>query len=70
MKVIGQFKGQINSIAELRQLWIEGGNNYDKVFRILSHHYLRRGCFERTFNSRVQNYRVHLKYRKVLLEGL
>jgi hypothetical protein len=68
MSVFDSFKGRIHSISELRTLWTPEGNPYHKAFRILSSNYLRKRCLERTFNSRVENFNLHLKYRQRLLE--
>lgn len=46
-------KGKINSISELRSLWIESENKYAKIFRIASNLYLKRYSLEHIFNSRV-----------------
>lgn len=70
MRVFDQHKGHIHSISELRSLWTADGNPFNKAFRMLSCEYLRRHCLERTFNSRVENYCIHLKYRQRLIEGL
>jgi hypothetical protein len=70
MRVYEQFKGRIHSISEMRSLWIPEGNPYHQAFRILSSQYLRHHYLERTFNSRVENYSVHMKYRQRLLDGL
>ena len=67
MKVLNNLKGHIHSISELRSLWTPEGNLYHQAFRILSCNYLRKYCLERTFNSRVENFLVHLKYRQRLL---
>ena len=68
MSVFDSFKGRIHSISELRALWTPEGNPCHKAFRILSSNYLRKRCLERTFNSRVENFNLHLKYRQRLLE--
>ena len=70
MKILNSLKGKIHSISELRSLWIPGGNPFPEAFRMFSCEYLRKYCLERTFNSRVENYSVHLKYRERLLQGL
>ena len=62
-------RGRVHSIAELRGLWTRE-DEFGVAFRVLSNEYLRRHCLERTFNSRVENYGVHLKYRQRLLVGV
>lgn len=64
-----QLKGSIHSISKLRALWVEP-NPFCRAFRILSFEYLRKHYLQKTFNSRIHNYTVHLKYRKRLLEAL
>lgn len=70
MQVYNAHKGRIHSISDLRSLWTDEGNAFHKAFRILSCQYLRKHCLSRTFNSRVENYFIHLKYRHRLLDGL
>ena len=70
MVAVEQARGRIHSIKELRSLWSEDGHPFNKAFRVLSHQYLREHCMAKTFNSRIENYGVHLKYRQRLLEGL
>ena len=66
---VERHKGHIHSIAELRELWTQQ-DAVGKAFRILSQQYLRKHCLAKTFNSRIENYNLHLKYRQRLLEGL
>lgn len=47
----------------LRELWSE---KYGQVMRVISEHFLRKHCFHYIFNSRVQDFRSALKYRKRL----
>ena len=63
-------KGKVHSISELRALWTPEGNIYHQAFRMFSGEYLRKYCLARTFNSRVENFMIHLKYRDRLLVGL
>jgi len=70
MKMINGLKGRVHSISELRALWTPEGNIYHQAFRMFSCEYLRKYCLQRTFNSRVENFTIHLKYRERLLEGL
>lgn len=70
MRVFEQQKGHVHSISELRALWTAEGNPFHQAFRMLSCEYLRKHCLQRTFNSRVENYSIHLKYRQRLLDGL
>lgn len=70
MKTVNHLKTRIHSISELRNLWIPEGSIYHQAFRIISCDYLRKYCLERTFNSRVENFSIHLKYRQRLLEGI
>jgi hypothetical protein len=49
-----KFKNNINTIAELRSLWLEEkGNIYAKTIRIISIEYLRKYALTHIFNSRV-----------------
>ncbi len=37
---------------------------------MLSYEYLQKHCLAKTFNSRIENYSIHLKYRERLLDGI
>lgn len=70
MKQTMVLKGKINSISELRSLWIESDNKYAKAFRIISNLYLKRYSLHHIFNSRVQDFSKHLKYRNKMAQVL
>jgi hypothetical protein len=53
----------MGSIAALRGLWMEDGNKFAKVFRILSKQYLRKHSLSYIFNSRISCLLKHMKYR-------
>ena len=61
-----------NSIQTLRKMWgSENMNNKGrKCIRILSYIFMRKYSLSYIFNSKVKNYRTHLKYRKKLIEGI
>ncbi len=63
-KVFQQFRGKIYTIRELKLLWLNEGNIFDTAFRIISSEYLRKHSLNHVFNSRVINYKTHIKYRK------
>ena len=69
-KVFQRFRGKIYTIIELKLLWLEEGNEFDKAFRIISLEYLRKHSLNHVFNSRVINYKTHIKYRKKMFEIL
>lgn len=52
-EMLFSYKDKINTIAELRSLWIEEENKFAKVLRILSAIYLRKYSLNHIFNSRV-----------------
>jgi hypothetical protein len=60
----------MNSIAELRNLWIDEMNIYGGPTRILSMIFLKKHSLKYIFHSKVSNLRGHIKYRYRLLEGL
>lgn len=63
-------KRKVNSIADLRSLWVEEENPFAKATRILSGIFLKRHSLCYIFNSRVTNYQGHIKYRYRLIEAL
>lgn len=63
-------KGKINTIADLRSLWVDEKNPFAKSMRIISIEYLRKYSWGHIFNSRVENYGKHVKYRYKIIEGL
>ena len=72
MIVVKEFKGKINTIHDLREMWGEQAKD-DKVkkcIRILSYHFMRMKCLPYIFNSRIRNYHTHIKYRKKMMEGI
>ena len=63
-------KKNLNSIADLRALWVTGEFRYAKITRVLSLYFLKRGALRYIFSSRVVNYEGHIKYRKRLIDVL
>jgi hypothetical protein len=41
-----------------------------KCIRILSYEFMRKHCLEYIFHSKVRNFKVHIKYRTKLIEGI
>lgn len=70
MRALNSLGGHVNSIAQLQWLWGGQDNPYAKVYRILSLEYLRKHCLPYIFNSRVNVYAKHIKYRFRMLEGV
>lgn len=63
-------KRNINSIAELRSLWVEEESPYACLTRKLSVHFLKRSSLKYIFKSRITNYGGHVKYRNRLIDVL
>ena len=63
-----EYKKTINTISDLRKLWTE--YKYSKCMRILSSLFLRRYSLSYIFNSRICNFRSHIKYRHRLTEAV
>ena len=70
MNTIRQKKRKVNSIADLRSLWVDEENPFAKTTRILSGIFLKRHSLSYIFNSRVTNFQGHIKYRYRLIEAL
>jgi hypothetical protein len=70
MMSIRQKKKKLNSIADLRSLWLDGENLFAKPIRILSLIFLKRYSLTYIFNSRVTNFQGHIKYRYRMIEAL
>lgn len=70
MNTIRQKKRKVNSIADLRSLWVDEENAFAKATRILSGIFLKRHSLSYIFNSRVTNFQGHIKYRYRLIEAL
>jgi len=53
-------------------MWGFGDNKNEikRCLRIYSHYFLRKHYLPYIFNSRVKDYRLHIKYRKKILEGI
>lgn len=65
-----QRRRRINSIADLRALWLEAENRFAQPTRILSLIFLKKHSLPYIFHSRVTNYEGHIKYRYRLMEAL
>lgn len=68
MSELAKKKKYINTIANLRDLWVEF--KYARCMRILSNQFLRKYALQYIFNSRICNYTSHVKYRKRLQEAI
>jgi hypothetical protein len=65
---MAEIKKRINTIADLRRLWID--YKYAKCMRIISNLFLRKYSLNYIFNSRICNFRSHIKYRQRLREAV
>ena len=63
-----EFKKTINTIADLRRLWVD--YRYAKCARILSNLFFRKYSLSYIFNSRICNFRSHIKYRHRLWDAI
>jgi hypothetical protein len=63
-----EMKKTINTIADLRRLWID--YKYSRCMRIISNLFLRKYSLNYIFNSRICNFRSHIKYRHRLCEAI
>lgn len=63
-----EFKKTINTIADLRRLWID--YKYARCMRIVSNLFFRKYSLSYIFNSRICNFRSHIKYRHRLAEAV
>ena len=68
--MLDSYKDKINTICQLRSLWIQQENKFSKSLRILSNFYLRKNHLTYIFNSRVEKYGKHIKYRQKILKAL
>ena len=69
MVELDSYKGGVSSICELQQVW-SGKGRISKAFRMLSMEYLRKHCLWHIFNSRVNIYGRHIKYRHRMIESV
>jgi hypothetical protein len=58
---MSEMKKTINTIADLRRLWID--YKYSRCMRIISNLFFRKYSLNYIFNSRICNFRSHIKYR-------
>ncbi len=63
-------KKTIKTISGLRNLWISKKNKFAKEMRILTALFLRKNCLGYIFNSRITDFRLNIKYRSKMLEGV
>lgn len=70
MATIRLKKRKVNSIADLRSLWLDEENPFAQATRILSSIFLKKHSLPYIFNSRVTNFQGHIKYRYRLIEAL
>jgi hypothetical protein len=70
-RFVQQFKNSTNSIEELRRLWLEcPQNRFSREMRVISAEFLRKQSLSQIFNSRIENFGKHLKYRRKMLEAI
>jgi hypothetical protein len=60
-------KSKINTIAELRGLWV---GEMGGCVRVLSNLFFRKYALEYIFNSRISSFGSHIKYRSSLWRAL
>ena len=60
----------MRSIPDLRGLWIDEGNRFAKVYRILSKEYLRKHSLPTIFNSKITCLTKHLKYHRKIEQSV
>lgn len=63
-------KRGINSIADLRNLWLDENFEYARQMRMISIYFLKRASLTYVFSSRISNHEGHIKYRNRLIEVL
>jgi hypothetical protein len=63
-------KKYINSIADLRSLWLEEEFEFAKVTRKISLYFLKKVSLKYIFSSRITNHAGHIKYRNRLINVL
>ena len=65
---VSRLKTNLNTILQLREMWTEGP--FSKALRIITMEYLRKHSFSYIFNSRVENFHKHIKYRYKIIESV
>lgn len=70
MRNLKSIRPNLNTIAQLRAIWTDDENEYAQAWRILSFEYLRKHSLAYIFNSRVENYAKHIKYRYKIIESV
>ncbi len=70
MRNLRGLRSNLNTISQLRAIWMEEENEFAKAYRILSIEYLRKHSLEYIFNSRVENFYKHIKYRYKVIESV
>ena len=63
-----EMKKTINTIADLRKLWME--YRHARCMRIISNLFFRKYSLNYIFNSRICNFKSHIKYRHRLWEAI
>lgn len=51
-------------------MWTDGDNRFARAFRIFSGEYLRKHSLSYIFNSRVENFHKHIKYRYKIMQSV
>ncbi len=68
LEELTKLKPKLNTISDLRKLWVD--HEQAKCLRVISELFLRRHCMHYIFNSRVWNYKSHIKYKTRFREAL
>ena len=69
---IKRHKKEVNSINYLKEMWgyQDRHNPILKCIRVLSYIFMRKHCLAYIFNSRVENFYKHIKYRYKIIESV
>lgn len=70
MKTLEKAKRTLNTIRQLRSLWLDEENPFAKAYRVFTIEYLRKHSLSYIFNSRVENFNKHIKYRFKMVESV
>lgn len=69
MRSVNMMKRRLKSIYHLKSLWLQE-SPFSKAYRIISLEYLRRHSLQYIFNSRVETFANHIKYRYRIIESV
>lgn len=70
MRNLRSLRANLNTISQLRAMWMEEENEFARAYRVLSLEYLRKHSLPYIFNSRVENFYKHIKYRYKIIESV